>query len=360
MDRDDDMYRVPQAWRLRLTDQIAAYMAARCRQEVAGGPPACPHISIPFPLVCEADNILRVILEAYQCPITIGDVKPGTGSRCNEAKRTERYDRPAVILDGTGRICAWYLPGAVGRANQARIWDSMEYLRGPLESSVKSKGKANWRTEKCYFRANAALTGAINLSPAWFQQGRGPSNSNPEVSSLLKSKNGGIRTREWVYGMIGMNALLSATLRVIHPQMYYAGRDALIRLGIQAESRGDEDVMSILPHWSSVYSAMSIMVNRSTPYHTDVNGRSAWLDMLLTVGNYRPLDIIIPTLSLRLLYNPGTIVALSGSDLQHGVPPADGDRACLAYYMRANVHGSAGVPLCHPPHIDDLKLHVLR
>ncbi|KAI5989507.1 hypothetical protein EDD15DRAFT_2171287, partial [Pisolithus albus] len=117
----------------------------------------------------------------------------------------------------------------------------------------------------------------------------------------------------------------------------------------------DADMRSILPIWNSVYNSMSIMVNRATPYHTDVNGREPWLDMLITVGDYRPLDFVVPTLELRLEYNPGTIIAMSGSALEHGVGYSDGDRACLAYYMRQNVHQSVGIPLCDAPHILDLQ-----
>ncbi|KAI6146253.1 hypothetical protein BKA82DRAFT_3948403, partial [Pisolithus tinctorius] len=63
-----------------------------------------------------------------------------------------------------------------------------------------------------------------------------------------------------------------------------------------------------------------------------------WYDLLVTVGDYPPLDFVIPTLNLWLHYNPGTIIAFSGSALEHGVGAVDSDRACLAYYMHANVH----------------------
>lgn len=77
-------------------------------------------------------------------------------------------------------------------------------------------------------------------------------------------------------------------------------------------------------------------------------------DVLVTVGNYPPLDFVIPTLNLQLCYNPGTILALSGSALEHGVGAVNGDRACLTYYMQANVHQSIHVPMCQSPHIYDL------
>ncbi|KAI6101889.1 hypothetical protein F5141DRAFT_1008665 [Pisolithus sp. B1] len=113
---------------------------------------------------------------------------------------------------------------------------------------------------------------------------------------------------------------------------------------------------SILPIWNSVYNSVSIMVNHTTPYHTDINGWQQWLDMLIMVGNYPPLDFVITTLNLWLQYNPGMIIAMPGSALEHGVGFANGNCACLTYYMQQNVHESVGIPLCNPPHISNVQL----
>ncbi|KAI6013901.1 hypothetical protein EDC04DRAFT_2530928, partial [Pisolithus marmoratus] len=73
-----------------------------------------------------------------------------------------------------------------------------------------------------------------------------------------------------------------------------------------------------------VYSGMSVMVNCAAGYHGDINGRDPWLDMLVMVGNYKPVDFILPTLKIQLWYNPRTITCMSGSALKHGVPPTEG------------------------------------
>ncbi|KAI6010850.1 hypothetical protein F5J12DRAFT_781824 [Pisolithus orientalis] len=99
---------------------------------------------------------------------------------------------------------------------------------------------------------------------------------------------------------------------------------------------------------------MSVMVNWATYYHREINGWDPWYDMLVTMGDYPPLDFVIPMLNLQLCYNPGTIIAFSGSALEHGVGAVDGDRACLAYYMCANVHQLVHVPMCQSPWMDDL------
>ncbi|KAI5999886.1 hypothetical protein F5J12DRAFT_784642 [Pisolithus orientalis] len=219
------------------------------------------------------------------------------GKTCN-AEAAERYTEvtePSILAD---------------------VWNCLHLLREPLQESIKASPQA-WQMDKSYFCNNAELKGAINLSPTWFQQGHGPQNGFPEASWLLKSRMENTSTREWVDQMSNTNALLSAILHVIH-------LEALICLGEQAEQQADSDMSFILPIWSSTYSSM------------DINGWDPWYDMLVTMGDYPPLDFVIPMLNLQLHYNPGTIIAFSGSALEHGVGAVDGDRACLAYYMHAN------------------------
>ncbi|KAI6156212.1 hypothetical protein EDD17DRAFT_1489641, partial [Pisolithus thermaeus] len=98
---------------------------------------------------------------------------------------------------------------------------------------------------------------------------------------------------EWVDEMSEFHVLLSGTLVVIHPCMYASGWEVLIRLGADTQQRGDTDMSSILLIWNSVYNSISIMANHATPYHRDVNGQQQWLDMLITVGHYAPLDFIV-------------------------------------------------------------------
>ncbi|KAI6158818.1 hypothetical protein EDD17DRAFT_1487873, partial [Pisolithus thermaeus] len=161
---------------------------------------------------------------------------------------------------------------------------------------------------------------------------------------------------EWVDQMSKFHALLSGTLAVIHPHIYASGWEVLIRLGVDAQRWGDTDMSSILPIWNLVYTSVSIMANHATPYHRDVNGWQQWLDMLIMVGHYPPLDFVVPTLNLQFRYNPRTIIAMPGSVLEHGVGYADGNCACITYYMWQNVHQSVGIPLCTSPHMSDLQL----
>lgn len=52
----------------------------------------------------------------------------------------------------------------------------------------------------------------------------------------------------------------------------------------------------------------------------------------------------LPGIGYRLEYNPGTIVAIAGKTVVHGVGQCNADRVCVAYYMRDKVHEQLGIP----------------
>lgn len=65
------------------------------------------------------------------------------------------------------------------------MWKSLEMLKEPLERSICAAAPStNWRLHEDLFRKTADLKGTINLSPAWFQQGR---NVIPSVGSAYLS-----------------------------------------------------------------------------------------------------------------------------------------------------------------------------
>jgi len=106
----------------------------------------------------------------------------------------------------------------------------------------------------------------------------------------------------------------------------------------------DPGMLAALSHWSTVFTNISLIVNRSTPLHRDPHSRADWYDMLVSVSNYDDCALDIPSLGIQVLYNPGTAVAFSGQLFQHGVNEVDRARCCLAYYMRDNIHHWLRVP----------------
>lgn len=131
------------------------------------------------------------------------------------------------------------------------------------------------------------------------------------------------------------SALLAAILAVAHPELYVSGCKTFELLRADPDLTGSELELTLaLEHWSSVFHGLSVMVNRETPLHRDMNTRPEWYDMLATVGTYTDAVLELPGLGIGLRYRSGTVVPISGKVLLHGVAKVDRDRVCLAYYMR--------------------------
>ena len=102
--------------------------------------------------------------------------------------------------------------------------------------------------------------------------------------------------------------------------------------------------------WSSSYHCLQLISNQETPHHRDSMGYELGLDLLASFGNYRTAYLSIPTLGLDCSYGPGTLTALLGKVLVHGVARTDGERFCLAHFLRPNVYNAVlGTPYYLPP-----------
>lgn len=148
----------------------------------------------------------------------------------------------------------------------------------------------------------------------------------------LKPSNSDSGAIQWLAEIAETNAILSAILRVMHPDQFQAGKSALEKL------RGQPDLAEVLDKWSSVFTGVAVISNRITPGHRDTGGRLPWYDLLATVGNYHDAEFELSTLGIKLRYNPGTVIAVAGKTLEHGMPSFKGERVCYAFFMKESVH----------------------
>ena len=269
-----------------------------------------------------------------------------------------------------GIILAWYLPGILSGYRQVRIFALSDYGRNPDISQNAmfearetlrpllevSRSGSSWREDpELYPPGGEGLQGSVNLSPAWFQQAHDVSIStytiyfrqliqHQKISQECPQPSANFRSPaalKWLDSIPESNAVLSAILAVIHPQLYEAGRQTIERLRSTPEIEDPEDLLS---RWASVFSGVSVISNRYTPPHRDQGSRYHWYDILATSGCYRNCDLKLPGLGITLEYGPGTVVGLAGKVLEHEVSSFKGDRVCYAYFMRNNVHDWANVP----------------
>jgi hypothetical protein len=138
-------------------------------------------------------------------------------------------------------------------------------------------------------------------------------------------------------------AIVGAILSVIQPDLYDVGMEGLRRLYRNPSAVETPEILAdVLELWTVPFSGLSVISNRSTPLHRDCNGRKEWMDLLVALGQYKDGLFFVPGLGLELLYNPGTVVGITGKVLQHGAE-CNGERACLAFYMRDRVHERLGL-----------------
>ena len=149
---------------------------------------------------------------------------------------------------------------------------------------------------------------------------------------------------EWLREMAESFALMGAFLYIAHPALYQAGREVLRTIqdnpDLVKERTG---VLEVLKFWTSPFSGYSVISNRFTPFHRDNYSRAQWYDFLATVGPYQGARLVFVNVGIEFQYNSGTLVALCGKIIRHGVTETTGDQVCIAQYMRDNVHARAKV-----------------
>ena len=141
------------------------------------------------------------------------------------------------------------------------------------------------------------------------------------------------------------NRLIGGILMVLHPELYDIGCNSLQKLHNFPEYvRNFQHLPGALQDWNVPFNALSVVSNRTTPWHRDTLGRKEWLELLVALGDYEDGRFELDGLNILFRYDPGCILATSGKLFRHGAH-CDGERACLAYYMRDLVQERLGQPV---------------
>ncbi|KAI0782870.1 hypothetical protein C8Q75DRAFT_727000, partial [Abortiporus biennis] len=67
-----------------------------------------------------------------------------------------------------------------------------------------------------------------------------------------------------------------------------------------------------------------------------------WLDIMVSGGPYSKARLVLKNLGLFCDNRPGTIVAIYGQGVHHGVGIANGERLCSISYLWRSVFERAG------------------
>ena len=98
--------------------------------------------------------------------------------------------------------------------------------------------------------------------------------------------------------------------------------------------------------WPSFFSGLEVISNRITPMHRDVQSAPPMYDFLVSAGNHSNTWFELFDIGATLSYEPGTVTAICGKVLRHGVKEwtKDTDRLCIAHFMRDSVHNRLSLP----------------
>lgn len=168
------------------------------------------------------------------------------------------------------------------------------------------------------------------------------SNSIPGPSVNLQNSDGG--GLDFLEAEVETSSLMGALLALVNPELYEQQLQVL-----EALARGQTTVsnrslmMEGLHHWSSPFSGFALIANRETPGHRDGLGGKLLFDIVAAFGRYTQGRFEVPLLNSRFVYNPETVIVLPGGIYEHGASRTDGERICIASFIKPNVgYGALG------------------
>ena len=140
--------------------------------------------------------------------------------------------------------------------------------------------------------------------------------------------------RKWLGEMHSFNILVNVVTCLTNVKLYEAGDRALEKLrNPELTPHVKLRLHENLRFWNSIWVGVAVIPNRRTPRHRDKDATHSWYDLLFSGGNHTGASLDIEEV--------GALVC--GKLLSHAVNQWEGERLCLAYYMRRMVHDRLGI-----------------
>ncbi|KIK73634.1 hypothetical protein PAXRUDRAFT_177916, partial [Paxillus rubicundulus Ve08.2h10] len=148
---------------------------------------------------------------------------------------------------------------------------------------------------------------------------------------------------EWLRDSETSFKLVDALLAAVHPELYR--HSSAVRKQLLANEE-IADLNELIKAWPTVFTAISVVHIRETPFHHDSKLAPQWYDLFLSVGSYTNAILELLVLSIRACYMPGTAALFSGLLLRHGVSAVNqGDHIGYVFYMWQSVFHFTSISL---------------
>ncbi|KAG2004565.1 hypothetical protein CC2G_003111 [Coprinopsis cinerea AmutBmut pab1-1] len=252
---------------------------------------------------------------------------------------------PVHICDSNGRVLYFHLPRLLTNEQLTIVEEACrDLVNAPHAKLEISPEKKSWRTDPKFFKDGNLCDftpGVLSLSPCWFMQNHLPPKHQPMVSASIRRRDGKDGAIPFLKAMRNAFSLIGAILYVLNPAQYDQGVDAwrrMLETNCEAAAPKYADLMAgVLKIWASPFTVTQVISNRQTPFHLDTSGDQNWYDCLLTVGPYKGGRFELKGVGCRFRYERGTVSFLLSRLLEHGTGEVDGERVCLASFMRPEV-----------------------
>lgn len=263
-------------------------------------------------------------------------------------------------------------------SRQDSVFEAVKTVSNYPKSVIRQGRTDNWRDLEWTYASPSQCTirpGTTNLCSAWYSRRHGvrvakleilnnasrsqalqqPTSSLPSPSASLNSKNGN-GGLELLNRLRETNALIGALLSLVNPRLYYM-QYAVLDQFWQGHAQAKSQVLAdkVFQSWSSPFTGVAVISNRETILHRNTQGGKLLFDVVSAFGKYSHGRFEVPLLG-RFSYNPGTTMVLPGYLLEHGAARTDGERICLASFMRPQVGCAAlaGYEEETPPTVHEL------
>jgi hypothetical protein len=147
-----------------------------------------------------------------------------------------------------------------------------------------------------------------------------------------------MESRWWLKNIKATERTVNNLVALTAPDLLYGGQTALDH--IKHRFSDHPGVQS----WPSVFSGISVIVNRKTLPHRDQGGWNSAFDFLVAAGTYEDSQLHVHDAQATFQYRPGCVIAICGKVLSHSVPSwTGGERICYAHFMRDAVWQRLGI-----------------
>ncbi|EAU84185.2 hypothetical protein CC1G_13531 [Coprinopsis cinerea okayama7 len=251
---------------------------------------------------------------------------------------------PAHVCDRNGRLLFLHLPRVLTAVQLDIVEEACRDLVNAPHSKMEVKTDGSWRSQAKYFKDTSTsefTPGVLSLSPCWFMQNHPPPKHKPMVSASIRRRDGKDGGIPFVRAMREAFSLIGAVLYVLNPSQYEQGVETWQKLAATncegSAPKCAELMAGVLRIWASPFTVTQVISNRETPFHFDTLGNPNWYDCLLTVGRYGGGRLELKRVGRHFRYERGTMAFILSQVLEHGVAEVDGERICLASFMRPEV-----------------------